>query len=395
MPRSPDTSEEQLAGFVAKLEPERLGWQVVHFHFSDLGSAHRKAYAVRIAVNGLSDLTRRREGRVFVLANLDVVLLVKGAESEDVEEAVFRTKFLFDDDPLSRRGEAFATWYDLSVQYEELARTTRRLLAAKAERERAPDGEPDELADVEALDPARLYKLQTALASIDLTAYMRRQPVCAIAPGHPPAPVFDEVYVRIADLQRPLMPKVNFTGNRWLFQHLTQTLDARVLALLARRPELLGGPSSLNLTVDTLLSQGFLDFDEACRGAGRPAILIELQAFDVLADLGAFVFARDFAHQRGYRLCLDGLTAASFALIDRDRLGVELFKVYWDEAMRESKDKSIDEFAKAVRTSDRQRLILAHCDEERAIDYGQSLGIGLFQGRTVDRLLRPQAHPRN
>ena len=66
---------------------------------------------------------------------------------------------------------------------------------------------------------------------------MRSQPICAVLPDQPPHPIFEEIYVRIADLQKPLMPNVNLAGNRWLFQHLTQSLDLRVLSILSRRPE--------------------------------------------------------------------------------------------------------------------------------------------------------------
>jgi hypothetical protein len=215
--------------------------------------------------------------------------------------------------------------------------------------------------------------------------------------GHAPQPVFEEIYVRIADLQKPLMPNVNLFGNRWLFQHLTQTLDLRVLALLTRRPEEASRrPTSLNLNVDTLLSQSFINFDEALKEGAQQGIVIEMQAFDVFADVGAFQFSREFARKKGYRLCLDGLTQQSFTLFDREQLGFDLLKLFWNETMQVgSEGEQIAALAEAAKAAGPNRVILAHCDNERAIEYGYSVGITMFQGRYVDQVLRPGAAARN
>jgi len=390
--RQSGNAEEQLINYAQQLEATKMGWQAVRLHLSELHQVNRRDYNIRIALAGLDDLISRRDGRLFVLDNNDFVMLVKGAKVSEVDEAVFQIKFLFQDDPLTKRDDAFSTWYDLSIGHRDLMRTARRLLQEKMER-RGGGGETDGFAEIEPIDPTTLHKFQTAIESLDLSAYMRRQPVCVIIGDNHPEPVFEEIYVRIADLQRPLMPNVNLFGNRWLFQHLTQTLDLRVLTLLARRPsQFLAGPASLNLNVDTLLSQAFLAFDAVLKGDAQQSIVLELQAFDVFADVKAFEFAREFVRRKGYRICLDGLTARSFGLFDREQLGFDLFKLFWDESLQMG---DTDALAGAIKAAGIGRVILAHCDDERAIDHGHALGISMFQGRYVDQVLAPGSRPRN
>ncbi|MBL26249.1 MAG: hypothetical protein CMM50_01680 [Rhodospirillaceae bacterium] len=132
-----------------------------------------------------------------------------------------------------------------------------------------------------------------------------------------------------------------------------------------------------------------MQFDDAVRRDYAGAIVVEVQAFDVFADIKAFVRTRDYLHGHGYRLCLDGLSPFSFDLFDRAALGVDLLKINWDEGLtagllpeRESR------MAEAIRTEG-PRLILARCDDDRAIEFGRSVGIAMFQGHEVDRLVNP------
>jgi EAL domain-containing protein (putative c-di-GMP-specific phosphodiesterase class I) len=271
------------------------------------------------------------------------------------------------------------------------------MIARKAQREAAATAESLPAGDGEPLDPLRLSKLQSILASLDLSAHIRRQSVCVMLPDHKPERVFDEIYVRIADLQRPLMPNVDFLGNRWLFQTLTQLLDTRVLALIARRPgDYLNGPISLNLNVDTLMSEAFLNFDEAIKSGSQQSIVIEIQAFDLIANVRSFMMGREFLHSRGYRLCLDGLNAITLPLFERDTLGFDLFKVLWDETLDAGLDSArAANFAKSIAAISGPRVIMARCQDDHAINFAHKLGLAMLQGRAVDSRLNPQARHRN
>ena len=99
-----------------------------------------------------------------------------------------------------------------------------------------------------------------------------------------------------------------------------------------------------------------------------------------------------FVRRKGYGICIDGLTARSFSLFDREQLGFDLFKLYWDDSLQIG---DTDALAAAIKAAGTGRVILAHCDNERAIDHGHALGITMFQGRYVDQVLSPGSRPRN
>ena len=58
-------------------------------------------------------------------------------------------------------------------------------------------------------------------------------------------------------------------------------------------------------------------------------MIIELQLIDIFAELGAYLFIREFVRDRGYLVCIDGLHYLHLPLIDRKRLGADLVKVIW------------------------------------------------------------------
>ena len=192
MQKSTGNTEEQLVTYVQQIEGQSLGWQAVHLHLSRLAQADRKEYNIRIALNGLHDLIKQREGRIFLLDNQDVVVMLKGAQVSEVKEAIFQTKFLFQEDPLTKRDDAFSTWYDLSISQPELFSTANKLLREKLSRRAQQRGGASEFSEIEPLDPSRLFKLQEALSGIDLSGYMRRQPICVMMTGHAPQPVFED-----------------------------------------------------------------------------------------------------------------------------------------------------------------------------------------------------------
>jgi EAL domain-containing protein (putative c-di-GMP-specific phosphodiesterase class I) len=170
---------------------------------------------------------------------------------------------------------------------------------------------------------------------------------------------------------------------------LSQAVDKRLLALLRKNDDqAIAHSFSLNLNISTLLSQEFLQFDQGLRTSVRGSIIIELQKFDIFADLGAYVFARDFLQQGGYRVCLDDVSAMALSLLDREKLGLDLIKVFWAPDMGDAAAGERNAaFGEAVERTGRARIILARCDTEEAVSFGRSMGFRLFQGRYIDRLL--------
>ncbi|OIR06170.1 EAL domain protein [mine drainage metagenome] len=393
--------ENLLVDYVQKLDKHRRGRQAVVIKLSGLQAVNRREHHIRIALSGFEPLIRQLKGQVFSLTNSDIVFIFRETAREEVEAALVKLRFLFGDDPLladeGYAGKAsFINWYLLERDYDALLQVVKQA-AADEEQRRALERTKTAMAQTPAvrlqgrgdpLTPDMLAKIEDALVRADLGNMMRRQAICAIIGKVAPQPVYYELFISIADLRSTILPNVNLASSPWLFQQLTETLDKRVLALLNKHDDrTIAGDISINLNVQTLLSPEFLVFDDNLKASMRGTIVLELQKVDVFADLGAFLFARDFAHDRGYRICIDGVTMENLPFVDRERLGVDLVKVIWDPAMLDGMMPGGGSLERYFRICGPSRSILCRCDEQEAIDWGQSVGITLFQGRHVEALL--------
>jgi hypothetical protein len=398
------TAEYLLLDYARRLARNPAGRRAVVLNLSKLRPDNRHAHHLRIAANTFEGLVKRFDGQIFVLRQGDIVFVCKDANiaAADVDDAVTKMRYLFGDDPLTAHAEeggqdGFATWFDIGHDVAGFLKFVEGVHAEETKRQKRLSAVTGEKAPEERqpMDAAALADLVAAVGRADLSNVLRRQPVCAIAPGEPPKPIYREIYISIPELRDSIMPKRDITSDPWLFQYLTQVLDMRMLALLRRGDDrALASAYSLNLNVSTLLSPEFQAFDESLRAGARGTIVVELQKVDVFSDLGAYVFARDYVHERGYRICLDGVTGLTLPFVDRERLDLDLVKVFWRPDMAEDRGARAGEFRAALERVGRSRLILARCDSEAAIRFGHQLGLRLFQGRHVDGLLGLGSAPR-
>ena len=289
----------------------------------------------------------------------------------------------------------FATWYDVATQFDEIHRLVQGLVSAEERRRTESKPQNDIRSQLRArqklgdpLTPEILDRVETALTRADLSNLVRRQFVCRVSAKNTPEQVFSELFISIKDLRETLLPGVNLTANRWLFQHLTRTLDRRMLSMLAKTDHItISGQISFNLNVGTLLSQEFLNFDDNIPASRRGAMVVELQVPDVFSDLGAYLFAREFVQERGYRVCIDGLTHEALDIIDRERLGADLVKLVWHSDLVDRGPDMQRDVRAMIRRTGEDRVVLCRCDNREALDFGRSVGISLFQGRHVEGLI--------
>ena len=290
----------------------------------------------------------------------------------------------------------FCDWFDLENEYPKLYKRTEWLVKERERHdaqavEEALSGQAakEEPMPSEPLDPANLGVIEAAIAQADLSTMIRQQPICAMTSDRKPLAAYNEIFTPIESLRRTLLPSINIYANRWLFQDLTQHLDMRVLAYLSRQGSNALPPAfSLNLNISTLISQQFLDFDETLSKRTRSGTVIELQLTDIYSDLGNYLFARDFLRERGYKFCLDGMTHLSLPHVNRRDLGIDLIKLFWGADMADQLLSSQgDALREAVRKVGAERMILARCDSEQALELGLSVGISLYQGYLLDKML--------
>lgn len=399
--------EYALLDYTRRLARHAAGRRAIVIHLSRLRPDNRRAHHIRIAANTFESLVKQFDGQIFLLQSADIVFVCKDASVAVIDEAIMRLRYLFGDDPLAAEldelgPDRFATWYDLERDYAPFLALIEQMHELEARRRKRlaaiTGGTPAARDERQPMDPQSLAELTRVIEHADLANVMRRQSICTISDDEPPKPVFREIYVSIGALREAVMPNRDIASDRWLFQYLTLALDKRVLALLRRNDDqALAQALSLNLNIATLLSQEFLQFDQGLRQGARGTIVIELQKVDIFADVGAFVFARDFLHERGYRICMDDVSAVALDFIDRERLGLDLIKLIWSPDMADPlRTERITLFRDAIERTGRARLILARCDSAEAVEFGKSMGLRLFQGRHVDRLVSgiPGSGPR-
>ncbi|MBM3570579.1 MAG: EAL domain-containing protein [Alphaproteobacteria bacterium] len=398
------TQEQALVDTVDRLERFRQGRRAVLIHLSKLKPHFRQEHHLRVAAATFETLINTFKGHLFRLGNGDVIVICQGATKDQMNEVITRLRTLFADDPLSQTsddslGDRFCTWYDLETQYDSFRSLAKNLFAENEERRAAAAsnvvppsqggerGKPVPIAkEPEPMAGPHLGRLHDIVKGLDVTPLVRKQPICAVIGNADPVAVFHEVYVSIPDLQRTVMPQVNIASDRWIFQYLTSMLDRRMLQLLPTMEATLSQPCSVNLHVATLLSQEFLEFETRVKQSSRKQIIFELQAIDALSDMASFLFACDFARDRGYRLLIDGLNFLSFPQVKRRNLGVDLIKMaFTPEMLDTTNPKRKERIIAGVQRAGLDRVIMTRVDNEAALEYGASVGISLYQGRLIEQ----------
>jgi len=170
--------------------------------------------------------------------------------------------------------------------------------------------------------------------------------------------MFRELYISIDELRSVVMPGYNIASDRWLFQHLTHTLDQRMLQLLMKNDDsAIASAFSVNLNVATLLSDRFLAFDANLKAATRGTSSSSCRR-STSSPISAPISSR--AIRQGARLprLPRRRHRSDPALIDRERLGLDLVKIVWNpdmlgsgrEARRDEFRKLIASFGRAARS---------------------------------------------
>lgn len=390
--------------YLRKIEKDMAQFQALYMHTSKLQNQSLRSAQRETLIDTFENVIKKSGGEIFSLANEDMVVIFNSVSHDEVLACLVKVRFIFHDDPLIRNAvdllqSGFAKIYVLATETEAFREAVKETvtLAGADKQENKPAAKPAAGAMGNAqrklrreLTPSMLAKIQKALSMMDFSSLIRRQSVCAVIGKSPPQMIFDEVFVSIADLRDMLMPDVDLTSNPWLFMYLTETLDKRVLVSVSRHDDgSLTSNFSLNLNVSTILSDEFLEFDENINPSQRSTIVLELQLTDIFSDIKAFILAKTFAQYRGYKICIDGITVDKLQYIDRGHLDGDLLKIIWHPSFMDI-IKEDRHFTDYVNKAERARMILCRVDDPQAVEVGNSLGINLYQGRYIQRLLAAQ-----
>lgn len=344
-------------------------------------------------------LVRSGQAKVFVLPNEDVLVIFNKTAADEIASSLVRIRFLLNDDAKVKDAESLeaagiTTFFDLAVEENDFS---KKVVAAchinhqpvmpLSEVRKTSFFNTSARRFKKELTTEMLAKVQKIISVADFSSFIRRQAICAVIGKSAPQRVFEEVFVSIPDMRDSLLPEVEITSNPWLFWALTETLDKRVLEIISRHDDgSLTGNFSVNINVSTILSDDFLRFDDSISGSMRQSIILELQLVDIFSDIRSFILAKTFAKARGYKICIDGITVDKLKYLNRAGLDCDLMKIVWHPSFAEiiNEDKHFTDY---MNKAERAKIILCRIDDANAIEVGNSLGINLYQGRYVQRLL--------
>ncbi len=384
-PQEVITAENLLYDAAERIGRIREGRMALHIHLSRLMPANREESKIRIAFRMFESMVDVYRGQMFLLTNSDIMLICKDARLADLDANVYKLRALFTKDPLTYSDaesgqDRFATYYDLEEEYDSFFSVCGQLVVESKKRVATQRTAPQ----IRELDARALAVVLERIASTDIAGVVRRQPCVRITEKNIAEVMFQEFYMSIGDLQRVLAPDVNLLSNRWLFQHLSQVLDLRVLSVLhdsgfRKAPTAF----SLNLnmaTVDTAIFQQFL-----ASLRGRAGLFVEFQCIDIFGNLDAFFRVRDALRARGCGTVLDGMNAITLQFLDTELYNTDFIKVGWSPDM--ATEVQTAELAQALGPVGFDRVILNRCDSEAAISWGLKFGIRHFQGRFLDSMV--------
>ena len=406
-PNQLQSQENLLLDYMHRLEKHKEGRKVVHLHLSQLRPANRREQHIRTAIGNFEPMVKAMDGQVFSVKNADLFFIYKESAQPQTETTVQQIRYLFSDDPLIENEEdsdhKFATWYDAAREFDSILQTVQGLVHAEKKRQTEVRSRMDARAALKAkqeqgepLTPKVLARVETALARADLSNLVRRQYICRVDDKMVPEQMFSELFISVKDLRETMLPDVNLVANRWLFQHLTTTLDLRMLSMLTKTDSIsISGDISFNVNVSTILSPEFQAFDDNIAAGRRGAMIVEMQKEDIFCDLASYVFAREFVQEKGYKVCLDGLTVQTINIIDRERLGADMAKLVWHTDLVDGGEDLHQQIRNLVQRGGPDRLIMCRCDNRESVDFGMSVGINMFQGRYVESLIAEDGRRRD
>lgn len=423
---------DTLVDFLRTIKRHPKGWNALHLHYSVLDRLHQQPINRRMVATAFSKLVQAYEGQIFWQSNFDLFFLVKDCPGIDLDAAIFDSQRALDDSPVIKtilkngKDRRLYDNYDLAVDYdkftalaeslqslseEEAAETSKgeglREMVAQLDLEAAPKEKPvpaapplekiskeilgyDYFLKSEKTPPMRsqqLSQLEQGLRNIEMDGLTNEQTACVIFGNSAPQPIFTEIFVSSDAVGKTLLPGYEITAHKWLFQHLTATFDIKLMQMLEKNRFLENKVRSLNLHMSNILSPEFDRFIIAYKKQVAEPLILEINLSDLISDLTTYYEVHKKINALGCRICIDGMDIQAMSVLDRELLNVDFLKIYWNKnypaLLDGNKRKNILD---TIQRQGPMRVILYHCEDERATDFGRELGIHIFQGFHVDKL---------
>ena len=375
----------------------RSRFKAVYINIHGMAEKLKMAVYKNELVNMFLPLVKDGYAKTFSMQNGDFVVVYDRNKDDDFSSLLVRLHFLFQEDERLKetadlQKSGIIVMYDLANEYAIFIKKLDVAFAdSKANEEKNQLNnigyQNSAKANKKPLTTNMLSKVQKIISVSDFSSFIRRQPICAIIGKSAPQRVYEEVFVSAEDVRDSLLPGVNIKSNPWLYLSLMETLNKRALEVISRHDDGdLSGNFSININVSSILSDEFIQFDDSINGAMRPTIVLELQLEDIFSDMNSYILAKTFAKARGYRICIDGISVDKLKYVNRKKLDCDLMKIEWNASLIDIFTKD-EHFMDYMNKAERSKIIFSGVNDASAIVAGNNLGINLYQGKYVQKLL--------
>lgn len=384
-----DTPERLLLRHLQGLVDCSSEFFAVHVLFSHLSGPNVPSGTRAAAARPLYRVADCHDVTVFALANLDLVLLCRETPVEIIERALTEAARLAPTPSYGRAlaDEKLASWYDLSSPeaFQRLIDLIGRMDCRYSGSAQASGMRPKTL--VRPIECHDLVALRSQLRAVTFDDLIRHQTALTVKPGEAPLVIFQEAYVSIPELRARIRCEIDLVGTTWLFQGLTDILDAGVVTALGAKQRGHSAPVSLNLSVRSIQTQVVRTFLQRMAGLGQ-RVYCELAFPDVLSDAREFERASDWVRGLGHGVIIDGVSPHALTLLNLGCLGPDFIKVLWsDDNAGTGARVPLEAVRAAVAGHGPETIVLARAETEQAVGWGSALGITRFQGFFIDRVV--------
>lgn len=381
----PEFDNDKLLNLLRSAKAELQGMRLIHMHLSLLKDKDPASQMiVRTIIQELGSKASYLQS--FNISNGDVIVLYKGLKLSGVTEVCQKVEQVF----LSKTTLTGANPYkeyslysimELALNFINVIRFIEELQRGEAGGGAAETKPPITLEE--------LGKLERSMQMFDLSPFLFNQAICNISGEVEDEMEYFELYISIKLLQERLCPDYDITANKWLFNYFTANLDQSVLRALNHGLSFMRGRRiGININLSTVISTGFVKFDERLPIDFRGQVVLEVGKGDLIENLSLFNEVVEFAQDRRYQIAVDGLNPFWVTNFDLEYLNANYAKIFWSPDMLEMDPTFEKYFFDRIAEQDRCKFILARCDTVSSLVYAHKAGIKLVQGRAVDNILR-------
>ena len=434
---APPSQIEELYQHIREFRRVPKGYRAIHMHFSVLDRLHQQPHHRRDIATAFNKLIAPYEGKLFWMQNFDFFFVCKDCPHTKLEQAKFDAIRAVDDSPILKqiietsRDDEICDWYDLAVEYDkfyELVEKLRREFAT-GESEDDDKGKPDLKKLIAGLDtskdsktnndkkldntvpppkknktvpqydqifpkdvtpsigPMELDKLERNIQSMDMYALINQQDICVVMENMTPQVVFTKKFISLEEVNNSILPGYNISGDKWLFQRLTESFDQKMMQALVDYKSFPDNVLAINMNVSTVSSKSFDEFITKQKSLSEHPLVIEFTLFDIISDLPAYYKAQEKLDRFGCKTCICKMDIQSLYVLDRELINVDFLKIRWNKSYLNNISKAEqDKISNTIKAQGKMRVVLSDCDTEKAIQFGRTLGIVMYQGFEVDKL---------